>query len=104
MMSASENDAIRDTQVPRFPCDSCGICCRKLFLNAMYEDLDRGDGVCRFLDTDTNLCTTYDTRPDKCNVDAMYHLYYSDRCSLEEFHRMNYAVCRQWQIEAEAQK
>ena len=33
-----------------FHCDKCGICCRSLRRSPLYSGLDRGDGVCRYLD------------------------------------------------------
>lgn len=50
----------------KFPCKSCGECCRHV-----WKPLDRGDGVCRHYDEQTNLCTVYESRPLLCNVDRM---------------------------------
>ena len=40
-----------------FKCDKCGECCRHLDESELYQEIDRGDGVCKFL-TD-NLCSIY---------------------------------------------
>ena len=53
-----------------FHCDKCGICCRSLRRSPLYRELDRGDGVCRYLDG--NLCSIYATRPLLCRVDESY--------------------------------
>jgi len=38
-----------------FQCDRCGCCCRNLHKSEIYAELDRGDGVCKYLLG--NLCT-----------------------------------------------
>lgn len=52
-----------------FVCDCCGLCCMSLKKSELYSDLDRRDGICRYFDTDSKLCTIYNEPPDKCNVD-----------------------------------
>ena len=42
-----------------FECDKCGACCRSLKRSELYSKLDRGDGVCKYLND--NLCSIYDT-------------------------------------------
>ena len=75
-----------------FQCDRCGECCRHLDLSPLYAELDRGDGVCRYLDG--NLCSIYETRPVLCRVDACYHLYFQSALSLEAYYRYNQEVCQ----------
>lgn len=74
-----------------FPCDRCGQCCRNLQLSELYRDLDRGDGVCRYLDG--NLCSIYQTRPLLCRIDESYDRLFKDSMSREEFYRANLQVC-----------
>lgn len=74
-----------------FPCDRCGECCRNLQLSALYRDLDRGDGVCRYLDG--NLCSIYQTRPLLCRIDESYDCFFKDYMTREEFYRANLQVC-----------
>lgn len=76
-----------------FDCDHCGECCRHLFGSELYSDLDRGDGTCIYLDEETNLCTIYDKRPDKCNIDRIYELYYKEVMTLEEYYQRNHDSC-----------
>lgn len=64
--------------------------------------LDRGDGICRYLNLETNLCSIYETRPEVCRVDVMYEKYFKDKMSKEEFYRLNYESCKILQAEAEA--
>lgn len=59
----------------------------------LYSDLDRGDGICRYFDTDSKLCTIYDERPDKCNVDKTYEKFLKDKMTIEQYYQMNYVVC-----------
>ncbi len=67
-----------------FQCDCCGLCCMNLKMSELYSDLDRGDGICRYLDVASKLCTIYRNRPDKCNVDKTYEKFYKDKITLEQ--------------------
>ena len=53
----------------KFQCSQCGACCRRAGKSGMRPD--RGDGACIHL-TKENLCAIYDTRPELCNMEAMY--------------------------------
>jgi uncharacterized protein len=53
----------------KFPCTSCGACCRSL---PEGSSLNRGDGSCVHLDQQSSLCTVYDTRPLLCRIDEIY--------------------------------
>lgn len=74
-----------------FQCDKCGACCRNLRLSPLYKELDRGDGVCRYLNG--NLCSIYDKRPLICRVDDSYNEFFKDKLSLEEYYRLNCEAC-----------
>lgn len=76
-----------------FVCDCCGLCCMNLKKSDLYSDLDRGDGICRYFDTVSKLCTIYDERPDKCNVDKTYENYFKDKMTIEQYYQINYAAC-----------
>lgn len=78
-----------------FKCDCCGQCCRHITLSPIYMGLNRGDGVCRYLDEKSNLCTIYESRPIECNVDAMYKAYFSDKMTREEYYELNYHACEE---------
>lgn len=39
-----------------YKCNKCGKCCKSLNLSKLYDDLNRGDGVCIYLDEENNLC------------------------------------------------
>ena len=41
-------------------------------------------GNCIYLDLNTNLCTTYDNRPDFCNIEVWYNKHFS-HMSYEQF-------------------
>ena len=77
----------------KFNCDCCGLCCRNIRRSEFSKNLDRGDGVCKFLDTSKNLCTIYDSRPDFCNVEKGYKKYFAETYSEEEYLRLNYLAC-----------
>jgi Fe-S-cluster containining protein len=74
-----------------FVCDQCGECCRHLGHYAFNKDLDRGDGVCRYLDG--NLCRIYDDRPFICRVDEMYDVYFKDTMTRDEYDHFTYKSC-----------
>ena len=76
-----------------FICDCCGLCCKNVSVSPLYSDLDRGDGICRNFDCETNLCKIYDFRPERCNVDRMYEVYFSDIMTKEEYYKINYEAC-----------
>lgn len=74
-----------------FPCEKCGACCRSLNTSPLYADLDRGDGVCRYLQG--NLCSIYEQRPMLCRIDQCYELFYKEQYSLEEYYQLNLDLC-----------
>lgn len=76
-----------------FPCDSCGLCCQNISGISDLVDFDLGNGVCKYFDSTTRLCSIYDKRPLICRVDEMYTFYYSRKINKEEFYRLNQNVC-----------
>ena len=76
-----------------FKCDKCGECCRNLKMSDIYADLDRGDGVCKYLEG--NLCSIYDERPLKCRIDESYNEFFKDSMTLDEFYDANYRMCEE---------
>ncbi len=75
-----------------FKCDKCGLCCSYLKKSELYKDLDRGDGVCKFLKE--NLCSIYETRPLLCRVDECYDIFFSSQMTKEDFYKLNYKGCK----------
>lgn len=78
---------------PPFPCDKCGLCCEHLANSPMYRDLDDGSGTCRYFDRQTRLCTIYEHRPLKCNINAGY-VFFQDQMSYETYIQMNLNACQ----------
>ena len=76
----------------RFECDMCGACCRNIKNIELFKELDRGDGICKYLVG--NVCSIYDDRPLYCRVDECYELFFSTQMSKEEFYNINYESCR----------
>ena len=74
-----------------FYCDRCGACCRHLELSPLYRELDRGDGICKYLSG--NLCSIYENRPLLCRVDESYDAFFKDVMSLEVYYKLNYESC-----------
>lgn len=74
-----------------FKCDKCGECCRNLQFSKLYKDLDRGDGVCKYLEG--NLCSIYQERPLLCRVDESYEKLFKNQCTRDEFYKLNYEAC-----------
>ena len=75
-----------------FPCSKCGLCCRNLNASSIYDDLHSGDGICKYLDQVTNLCTIYETRPLKCNIIASY-IYFESSMSFDDYIKINIEAC-----------
>lgn len=75
-----------------FNCDKCGECCRNIGGIEIYAELDRGDGVCKYLSG--NLCSIYEKRPLLCRVDESYELYFKEKLSKEEYYDLNYSACK----------
>lgn len=74
-----------------FNCDGCGACCRSV--GHLVPFLASVDGVCVELDTDTNRCKIYESRPLICRVDD----YYTEHCkdmTLDEWYQFNYDACK----------
>lgn len=67
----------------KFPCDQCGICCMHIDRVECLKELDRGDGQCKYLIN--HLCSIYEKRPDICNVDKMYELFFQNKMTREAY-------------------
>lgn len=78
-----------------FRCSQCGECCRNLDKSELYKQLDRGDGICKYL-TD-NLCSIYEERPLLCRIEESYYAYFKDIYSLDEYYQINYESCKELQ-------
>lgn len=75
-----------------FKCDMCGQCCRNVDKSSIYTELDRGDGVCKYLNG--NICSIYDDRPLVCRIDESYWTFFKEDFSLEEYYNLNYEMCK----------
>lgn len=75
-----------------FVCDKCGCCCRNLDKSELYRSLDRGDGICKYLVD--NLCSIYETRPDICNIEKGYDLFFKEFMTKEEYYSLNIQACK----------
>ncbi len=76
-----------------YKCYKCGQCCRNLNGSNLYSDLHNGDGICRYLDENTNFCLIYEKRPVLCNIDKSYEIYFYKRMSKDEFYQINQKGC-----------
>lgn len=79
----------------KFPCDECGKCCKNLHLSRELDELNRGDGVCKFLNESTSRCTIYENRPDICRINVQYQKHFMNMYTWEEFVQMNILVCNE---------
>lgn len=79
-----------------FECSKCGECCRHLSLSDLYRELDRGDGVCKYLSG--NLCSIYESRPVLCRVDESFDLFFQGNMSRAEYYRLNYEACKKMKM------
>ncbi len=80
-----------------FKCEKCGCCCRNLSKSSLYRKLDRGDGVCKYLQD--NICSIYKDRPVLCRVDLCYELYFRNFMGREQYYKLNKEMCRKLQKE-----
>lgn len=78
-----------------FKCDCCGQCCKSITLSPIYLGLNRGDGVCKFFDEKSSLCSIYENRPIECNIDAMYNAFFSIKMTKAEYYELNYSSCKE---------
>lgn len=79
-----------------FCCDACGECCRHVDASPLYKELDRGDGVCKYLQG--NMCSIYDKRPLLCRVDEAFEAFFEGKMSREEYYKLNYEACQKLQV------
>ena len=79
--------------VNNFVCDKCGLCCERLNLSHEYDDLNDGTGTCIYFDKRKRLCSIYENRPEKCNIEASYYRFKSV-LSYEEYLEINYQTCK----------
>jgi len=77
----------------QFPCSKCGMCCRNLSMSSLYNDLHDGSGICRHLNTYTNLCTIYNDRPEKCNITDAYQ-HFKNIMSFDKYIQLNIESCK----------
>lgn len=80
-----------------FPCTACGLCCRHVHLSEQTAYLDKGGGVCRHLDTNTNLCIIYNNRPLVCRVEDYYKAYLERDIEWDNFVALNLEICKKLQ-------
>lgn len=57
------------------------------------QAFDLGNGVCKYLDLDSNMCRIYDNRPEICNIESMYKKHFYKFYTKEEFIRLNIESC-----------
>lgn len=83
----------------RFDCTRCGECCRRLGRLEIAKNMVNADGVCLYLNQETNLCRIYEHRPIFCNVDAYYDKYLTDTMTREEYYALNKEICDKFRNE-----
>lgn len=78
-----------------FKCSCCGKCCRSLGNSYLYQEFDRGDGICKYLEG--NLCSIYSNRPLLCRIDESYEALFKNFYSKEDYYKFNYEACKNLQ-------
>ncbi len=58
--------------------------------------LDSGDGVCKYLNRESRLCSIYSERPPICRYDWVYENLYKGRMTLSEYDLMISKFCAQF--------
>ena len=80
-----------------FQCEQCGCCCRNIGKVAWAKDMALPNGICKYLNQSTNLCSIYNRRPIFCNVEAFYEKFYSNKMTKEKFFNLNKRECKKIQ-------
>ncbi|EJB29389.1 hypothetical protein HPNQ4099_1021 [Helicobacter pylori NQ4099] len=70
----------------------CGLCCKNITGIIELIGFDVSNGVCKFLDLETNLCKIYESRPLICRIDEARKKLYP-HIPLKEFYAKNAEVC-----------
>ena len=72
-----------------FECKKCGKCCTLFHLfpkdNSIRNQLDSGDGTCKYFDRASRLCSIYESRPIICNHARYYAEYLKERLTREDY-------------------
>lgn len=76
-----------------FPCAQCGCCCMSVNMSVFTIKFDRGDGICRYFEDKTRLCSIYEIRPFICRVDYQYENKYKSIYKWEDFCMLNAKCC-----------
>lgn len=76
----------------KFKCNCCGLCCRNIQYVEELKEFHNGDGICFYLDKETNLCKIYNHRPSICNIEKSYKKY-STIYTEKEYLQKNYEGC-----------
>lgn len=97
-LESSLDSNLDSKDLATFPCTSCGVCCRHITGIVELKDYDRGDGVCKYLDS--NLCSIYHNRPAICRVDFMYETRFKAHFTRSRFYKMNADACNLMQENA----
>lgn len=84
-----------------FNCSMCGNCCRSLNKSELFDDLNRGDGVCKYFIEESNKCSIYENRPIKCNVDKFYDIFLKEKIDKEKYYEVNYVECEKLKLKEE---
>lgn len=95
----------------RFPCTSCGACCRNVGKSVLLAKLliENGSeepvvkelaafpfepdefGACPMLVD--NECSVYKNRPDICNVQTIWRKHLKGKMTEHEFYKLNQQMC-----------
>lgn len=74
-----------------YKCENCGACCRNWNPASYDSTICDENGVCKYLDQNTNLCTIYETRPVFCRCDEMFNL--QNEMNYEEYIKVMKICC-----------
>lgn len=67
------------------------MCCRHVDQFSEMSHLDKGNGICKYLNGD-NKCDIYYSRPNICNGEYIYRKFYS-HITVEEYHNIVHGYC-----------
>ena len=76
-------DPSKEYETMNFPCTHCGICCKNISNIAELKEFDKGNGICKYLNLQSNACEIY------VSFEKVYRKFFSK----SEFYALNISAC-----------
>lgn len=76
-----------------YKCENCGECCKNWNPAKHDKNIVDKNGVCKYLDINTNLCTIYENRPIFCRIDELYKKEFKDKMDWNYYIKLQKIGC-----------